>query len=197
VGRGAISVKNDKERELMKGTIVITFVAALAVTAVVAGPAQAATPKERKLARQIKTLKAQNTTLKNRIKTLTTANRSLTNERNALASDKTTLAAQVTSLNGDVGMLTIERNSLSGQVNTLSGQVNTLSGQVNTLSGQLATAQQGAIPAIGTMSEHDLYFTVLPVIRDVFLGGSARYTYDFYSSGNDYSTRDFTYCGFC
>jgi outer membrane murein-binding lipoprotein Lpp len=167
----------------MKGTIVVTFVAALAVTAVLAGPAQAATPKERKLARQVKTLKAQNTTLKNRVKTLTTANTTLTNERNGLAADKTALGAQVATLNGQVGTLTNERNSLSGQVTTLSGQ--------------LATAQQGAIPAIGTMSEQDLYFTVLPVIRDVFLGGSGRYTYDFFSSGGNYSSRSFTYCGFC
>jgi hypothetical protein len=157
----------NRRREPVKSSIVAALVAALAVTAVLATPAQAATPKERKLARQVKTLKAQNTTLKNRVKTLTGANTTLTNERNALAADKTALAAQVATLNG----------------------------QVSTR--QLATAQQGAIPAIGTMSESDLYFTVLPVIRDVFLGGSGRYTYDFFSSGSDYSSRSFTYCGFC
>ena len=69
-GREGFSVLTTTEEKLMKGTIVVTFVAALAVTAVLAAPAQAATPKERKLARQVKTLKAQNTTLKKRVETL-------------------------------------------------------------------------------------------------------------------------------
>ena len=47
------------------------------------------------------------------------------------------------------------------------------------------------------MSESSLYSTVLPVISNVFLGGSSKYTYNFFSSGSDYSSRDFGYCGFC
>ena len=36
------------------------------------------------------------------------------------------------------------------------------------------------------MSESSLYSTVLPVISNVFLGGSSEYTYNFFSSGSDY-----------
>lgn len=166
----------------MKGTVVVTFIAALAVTAGLAAPAQAATPKERKLARQVKTLKAQNSTLKNRAKRLTNRNKTLTTERNALAADKTALGAQVASL-------TTERDWLSWKVDYVSGQL-------TTAQGQLTTAQQGVVPAIGTMSEADLYSTVLPAISTVFRGGSSRFTYDFYES-DGYSSRDFGYCGFC
>ena len=176
----------------MKNTLVVALVAALASTALlaVASPAQAATPKERNLARQVKTLKkqvktlkTQNTTLKNSVKTLKTQNTTLTNERNGLAAEKTALGGQVNTLTVQVWTLTNERDGLKGQVTTLSGQ--------------LATAQQGAVATLGTMSESSLYFNVLPIIANVFNGGSSKYDQSFYSSGSDYSSRDFTFCGFC
>ena len=168
--------------EVMRKLIII---AALVVPTVallaVASPAQAATPKERNLARQVQTLKkqvkklkTQNTTLKNRVTTLTSANATLTSanatlttERNSLNLDKAVLGAQVT-------ILTNERNDLKGQVNT---------------------AQQGAVAALGTMSESSLYSEVLPIITNVFNGGSSKYTASFYDS-SDYSSRSFDYWGF-
>jgi hypothetical protein len=41
------------------------------------------------------------------------------------------------------------------------------------------------------MSEPDLYLTALPAIRDVILGGSSTYAYDYFFSGTDYSSRSF------
>ena len=72
---------------------------------------------------------------------------------------------------------------------------NGLQGQVNTLSGQLATAQQGAVATLGTMSESSLYSDVLPVIGNVFQGGSSKYTHSFYDS-SDYSSWSFDYWSF-
>ena len=66
----------------------------------------------------------------------------------------------------------------------------------NYISEKLATAQQGVVPAVGTMSEYDLYLTVLPAIGKVFASGSPRYTTGF-SSYDGYSSRSFDYCGFC
>jgi septal ring factor EnvC (AmiA/AmiB activator) len=167
---------------MRKLIIIAALVVPVTALLAVASPAQAATPKERNLARQVQTLKAQvktlktqNTRLKTRVTTLETQNTTLTNERNSLAADKTALSGQVSALNASA---TLQRDICQRQVDTLSGQ--------------LATAQQGAVATLGTMSESDLYFNALPVISKVFDGGSSKYTSSHFTS-SDWSEWSFDY----
>jgi hypothetical protein len=86
-----------------------------------------------------------------------------------------------------VSELEAERDAALGQVNALTGQVTTLTQQRDGANAALAAAQSGVPAAVGTMSEAAIFTQVLPVIRNVFAGGSEDYTVSFYQSSGSTS----------
>ncbi|MEZ5101191.1 MAG: hypothetical protein R3C15_15595 [Thermoleophilia bacterium] len=73
----------------------------------------------------------------------------------------------------------------------LSRQLEAMTAQRDDLIVQVSTANQGAVQAISVMSEATIFDTVLPVIRQVFSGGSEDYTVSFFQSGS-YVSYDLT-----
>lgn len=94
------------------------------------------------------------------------------------------LQAQVKQLKADLKDARTEARDLSAQLDDMTTQRDALIGQVS-------TANQGAVQAISVMGEQAIFDSVLPVIQQVFSGGSEVYTVSFYQSGS-YVSYDLT-----
>lgn len=97
------------------------------------------------------------------------------------------LVAKVEILSGQIQTLTEERDKARSDLSTTQSAL-------STTQQQLATAQQGAVQAISTMPAASIwpYFST---IASRFTG--PKYTVSYFSSGSDYQSWSFTYCGFC
>jgi outer membrane murein-binding lipoprotein Lpp len=144
----------------MRKIILAGLVAVVAVTAI-AVPAQAATPKERALARQVKTLKAQAAKLKR--------------ERNAARTQLTAVQAGLAATQASLATVTAERDAARGQVSTVSGER-------DAARASLAVCQQGVVPAVSTMTPMQLSTNVLPTLHAVFEGWTDGYGAGQYSA---------------
>jgi outer membrane murein-binding lipoprotein Lpp len=128
--------------------ILAGLVAVVAVTAT-AIPAQAATPKERTLARQVKTLNAQAAKLKR--------------ERNAARAQLANAQAGLAATQASLATVTVERD-------TARGQVTGVTGERDSARASLGVCQQGVAAAASTMTPMQLTTDLLPTLHAVFEG---------------------------
>jgi hypothetical protein len=157
--------------------IIIGLVAAVAVTAT-AIPAQAATRKERTLARQVSTLKVQAAKLKR--------------ERNAahahLAGAKAGLAATQANL-----------VTVTGERDAARAQLATVTGERDSARASLSVCQRGVAAAASTMTPMQITTDLLPTLHAVFEGWTDGYgagqlsAYAYKSSTVSDSYRDQSY----
>jgi outer membrane murein-binding lipoprotein Lpp len=128
--------------------ILAGLVAVVAVTAT-AIPAQAATPKERTLARQVKTLNAQAAKLKR--------------ERNVARAQLANAQAGLAATQASLATVTVERD-------TARGQVTGVTGERDSARASLGVCQQGVAAAASTMTPMQLTTDLLPTLHAVFEG---------------------------
>jgi hypothetical protein len=147
MSRLAYNVIREDEQQMRK-IILAGLVAVVAVTAT-AVPAQAASPKERALARQVKTLKAQAAKLKR--------------ERNA---------ARVQLADTNAGLATTQASlaTVTGERDAARGQVATVTGERDAARASLGVCQQGVAAAASTMTPMQITTDLLPTLHAVFEG---------------------------
>jgi chromosome segregation ATPase len=166
MSRLAYNVNREDEHQMRK-IILAGLVAVVAVTAT-AVPAQAATSKERTLARQVKTLKAQAAKLKR--------------ERNAARVQLAGANARLATTQASLVMVTGERDAARGQVSAVTGERDAARGQVSAVTGErdaaranLGVCQQGVAAAASTMTPMQLTTDLLPTLHAVFEGWKEGY----------------------
>ncbi len=110
--------------------------------------------------------------------------------------------AQIVTLKRVNATLRLQRNAARAQRDALAGQVDTLNGQVDTMTSerdqarsQLATAQSGVAGALSTMTPAAIWPLFRSPIASVY--STPRYSNSYFSSGSDYASWTFTFCGFC
>jgi hypothetical protein len=159
--------------------ILAGLVAVVGLTAT-AIPAQAATPKERTLARQVKTLKVQAAKLK---RERNAARAQLANAQAGLAATQASLA------------------TVTGERDTARGQVATVTGERDSARASLDVCQQGVAPAASTMTPMQLTTDLLPTLHAVFEGWKdgygagqvSAYAYKSSTDSDSYRSRGYSF----
>lgn len=87
--------------------------------------------------------------------------------------------------------------ALRRQVTKLTGRVDKLSADLALTNERLRIAQTGVTGTILTMNPLDVFNQIFPSLRALFNRNEPRFEASVYTSGSDYASYTFTFCGFC
>ena len=104
------------------------------------------------------------------------------------------LERQVKSLKAQRAKLRRKVTTLNAKVTTLNRKVTTLTAERDTARSERDAARAGVGTALATMPP-EVIWSYFQTIANQFT--TARYSKSYFSSGEDYKSWTFTYCGFC
>jgi septal ring factor EnvC (AmiA/AmiB activator) len=165
--------------------MLLSTFAVAAVGVVIAAPVSAETPQHKiaRLEKEVRKLRAENAALKSQVATLT-------QQRDAAQ-------AQVASVTQERDAARLQAANLQNQLTSVTNERDGLRIQVTSLNQALAQAQQGVMGAMMSMGPLAVFNNVLPQLRAYYLANAPKFDSSYFSSGSDYASYTFTWCGFC